>query len=81
MKKNSLEKLKIYVAGHNGMVGKAVVKKLKTIGVQKLVTASRKKLNLLDLNKLKKFIKLNKPDVIINCAEIGRAHVRTPVTA
>ncbi len=68
MKKKSLEKLKIYIAGHNGMVGKAVVKDLKKVGVKKLITASRKNLDLLDLEKLKKFIKINKPDVIINCA-------------
>ena len=50
------------------MVGRALVKYLKNIGIKKLITASRSKLDLLDLNKLKKFIKKNKPDVVINCA-------------
>ena len=68
MKKKSLKNFKIYIAGHNGMVGKAVLKHLKIAGVKKLITVSRKKLDLLNLNKLKKYIKKNKPDVIINCA-------------
>ena len=36
MKKNSLKNLKIYIAGHNGMVGRALVKYLKNIGIKKL---------------------------------------------
>ncbi len=68
MKKKSLRNFKIYIAGHNGMVGRAVLDYLKKIGVKKLVVAPKKKLDLLNLDLLKKFIKKNKPDVIINCA-------------
>ena len=68
MKSKSLKNFKIYVAGHNGMVGRAVVKYLKKEGVRNIIFAERKKLNLLDAKDLEKFIKLKKPDVVINCA-------------
>ncbi len=68
MKKKSLKNLKIFLAGHNGMVGKALLKELKKNGIKKLITANRKNLDLLNISKLRKFYKKNKPDVIINCA-------------
>ena len=68
MKKKLLNNLKIFLAGHNGMVGQALLKQLKKNGAKKLITADRKNLNLLDIDKLRKFYKKNKPDVIINCA-------------
>ena len=34
-------KSKIYVAGHNGLVGSAIVKKLKEKGYKKIITAKR----------------------------------------
>ena len=37
---------KIYVAGHNGLVGSAIVRSLKKRGYKKILTASRKKLDL-----------------------------------
>ena len=42
MKKNS----KIFVAGHNGMVGSAIVRKLKTEGYKNIITATRKEYDL-----------------------------------
>ena len=42
MKKKSLRNFKIYIAGHNGMVGRAVLDYLKKIGVKKLVIAPKK---------------------------------------
>ena len=68
MKKKSLQNLKVYIAGHNGMVGRALLGHLKKLGTKKLITASKKNLDLLDANKLQKFLKKNKPDVVINCA-------------
>ncbi|MFM2283336.1 MAG: hypothetical protein RL222_840, partial [Bacteroidota bacterium] len=38
---------KIYVAGHNGMVGSAIVRKLKADGYTNILTASSKELNLI----------------------------------
>ena len=42
------KKSKIFIAGHNGMVGKAILKKLKENGYKNLIIISKNKLNLLD---------------------------------
>ena len=68
MKNKILKNFKIYVAGHNGMVGRAVIQYLKKEGVKKVIFADRKKLNLLHDKDLEKFIKTKKPDIIVNCA-------------
>ena len=63
---------KIFLAGHNGMVGSAILKKLVQNGYKKILTKTRAKLNLLDQNKTKKFINRNKPKlVIIAAAKVG----------
>ena len=59
---------KIYVAGHNGMVGSTIVKKLIEYGYKNIITNSKKELNLLDALKTKKKIKEYKPDLVILCA-------------
>ena len=57
MKNKSLKNFKIYVAGHNGMVGRAVIRYLKKEGVKNLIFSNRKKLNLLNSRNLERFIK------------------------
>ena len=52
-----LSNKKIYVAGHNGLVGSAIVRKLKQQGYKKIITADRKKLDLTDQKKVLKFLK------------------------
>ena len=66
--KKALEKKKIFIAGHNGMVGSSILKYFKNQGLIKIVTRSRKKLDLTNWNKVHKFLKKNKPDIVINCA-------------
>ena len=61
-------KIKIYIAGHNGMVGRSIHKYIIKNKIGTLITTSRKALNLENFNKVNRFIKKNKPDVIINCA-------------
>jgi len=68
MNLNSLLNKKIYVAGHKGMVGRSLCKTLKDFGIKKVLTASRSHLDLLDSNKVQKFIQYNKPDIVVNCA-------------
>ena len=65
---NPLKYKKIFIAGHRGMVGSALVRYLKKQGAKKLILVTRKKLDLLNHDKVYKFIKYKKPDVIINCA-------------
>ncbi len=63
---------KIFVAGHNGMVGSAIVRYLKKKNYKKIITVDRKKLNLLNQNLTEKYLKKTKPDcVIIAAAKVG----------
>ena len=67
-----LKNKKIYLAGHNGHVGKAILKKLKLLGYKHILTANRKKLDLTNQRKVFKFLKKNKPYfVIIAAARVG----------
>ena len=64
-------KSKIYVAGHNGLVGSAIIKELKKNGFKKIITATRTQLDLTDQKKTLKFIKKKKPNFIfITAAKI-----------
>ena len=65
-------KKKIFVAGHNGMVGSAIYKKLKLNGYKNILIRSRKELDLLNQSKTFKFLKKNKPYfVILAAAKVG----------
>ena len=59
---------KIFLAGHNGMVGSAILKKLKNLGYKNIICVSKKKLNLLDQKKVESFLKKKKPKVVIIAA-------------
>ncbi|MDC2976322.1 GDP-L-fucose synthase [Candidatus Pelagibacter sp.] len=59
---------RIFLAGHNGLVGSAVYRKLRTKGYKNIITISRKKLDLANQEKTFKFIKKIKPDFIFICA-------------
>ena len=66
---------KIYIAGHNGMVGSAIYRKLLKKKKYKLITSSKKKLNLLNQKDTFNFLKKNKPDLVINAAaKVGGIH-------
>lgn len=62
------KKDKVYIAGHNGMVGSAVFRCLKKKKYKNIITANRKELNLTDFHKVNKFLKKKKPKLIIICA-------------
>ena len=65
-------KKKIFLAGHKGMVGSAIYKKLKINGYKNILVRSRSELNLLDQNKTFRFLKKNKPHfVILAAAKVG----------
>ena len=65
-------KSKIYVAGHNGLVGSAIVRELKEEGYKKIITATRSQLDLINQEKVLKFLKKKKPDyIIIAAAKVG----------
>ena len=66
------KKSKIFIAGHKGMVGSSITKKLLINGYTNLIFANKKKLNLLDQKKVFRYLKQNKPNlVIIAAAKVG----------
>ncbi|WP_419766196.1 MAG: GDP-L-fucose synthase family protein [Arcobacter sp.] len=68
MKKNS----KIYIAGHRGLVGSAIVKNLVSKGYTNLVCKTHKELDLLNQSVVEKFFKEEKPEyVILAAAKVG----------
>lgn len=67
-----INKKKIFLAGHNGMVGSAIFKKLKINGYKNILIKSRKELDLLSQNETSKFLKSQKPYfVILAAAKVG----------
>ena len=63
---------KIFVAGHKGMVGSSICRKLKKKGYRKILVIDRKKLDLLNQNKVYSYLKKKKPNlVIIAAAKVG----------
>ncbi len=68
MEKNS----KIYVAGHSGMVGSAIVRKLQKEGFTNIISRSSKELNLCNQQGVKDFFSKEKPDyVFLAAARVG----------
>ena len=64
--------MKIFLAGHKGLVGSAILRKLIQNKFNKIITTDRKKLDLLDQKKVFNFLKKKKPDlVIIAAAKVG----------
>jgi len=59
---------KIYVAGHKGLVGSAIVRNLKSRGFNNLLFADHKDLDLTNQNDVGEFICYNRPDYIFLCA-------------
>ena len=59
---------RIFVAGHRGMVGSAIVRRLKAAGYENILTASRAELDLLDQAAVSGYLRDTRPDWIIICA-------------
>ena len=58
----------IFVAGHNGLVGSAIVRKLKDKGFNNIITATRQQCDLIDPNQVKALFEKNKIDYVFNAA-------------
>ena len=61
-------KSKIYVAGHNGLVGSAIVRKLKKKRYKNILHVNKNKLDLTNQSRVYNYLKKNKPDFIFICA-------------
>lgn len=65
-------KSKIYIAGHNGMVGSAIKRNLENKGFSNLVTRSKEQLNLLNEESVARFFAEEKPEfVVLAAAKVG----------
>ncbi|MFN3915207.1 MAG: GDP-L-fucose synthase family protein [Aquabacterium sp.] len=63
---------KIFVAGHRGMVGSAIVRRLQSAGYNQVITRSRQELDLLNQQAVHDFLQAEKPDYIfIAAAKVG----------
>ncbi|MBY3541586.1 GDP-L-fucose synthase [Rhizobium laguerreae] len=67
--------VKIYVAGHRGMVGSAIVRRLKAGGYTNVVTRSHAELDLVNQAAVAEFMKAERPDYIfMAAARVGGIH-------
>ena len=68
MEKNS----KIYIAGHRGMVGSAILRKLEKEGFTNIITRGSKELDLRNQQAVTEFFAQEKPDyVFLAAAKVG----------
>ncbi len=66
---------KIFVAGHRGMVGSAVVRNLREKGFANIITRSRSELDLLSQLAVREFMQSEMPDyVVLAAARVGGIH-------
>jgi len=78
MKKDS----KIYIAGHRGMVGSAIIRKLKNEGFHNFITRTSKELDLRNQAAVNSFFETEKPDyVFLAAAKVGGIHANNTYRA
>ena len=66
---------KIFVAGHRGMVGSAILRRLKSKGYNNVMTQTRGELNLLDQEGVYRYLWSFQPDIVIDAAaKVGGIH-------
>lgn len=64
--------MKIYVAGHRGLVGSAIVRRIETSGQHTWVGKTRQELDLFDIEQVGAFLEQEKPDaIILAAAKVG----------
>jgi len=69
---------KIYVAGHRGMVGSAIVRKLNAKGFNNIVVRSSKELDLRNQQAVNSFFEMENPDIVIlAAAKVGGIHANS----
>ena len=73
---------KIYIAGHRGLVGSAIVRQLESRGFTNLIVRSHKDLDLTNQEKVQNFFKQESPDnVILAAAKVGGIHANNTYPA
>lgn len=75
-------KQKIYVAGHRGMVGSAIVRNLQAQGFSNIVTRTHAELDLTNQQAVKEFFQSERPDqVYLAAAKVGGIHANNTYPA
>ena len=73
---------RIYVAGHNGLVGSSIVRQLQSKNYKNIITRSHKELDLTDQRSVLQFYSEEKPEfVIIAAAKVGGIHANNTYPA
>ena len=73
---------KIYVAGHRGMVGSAIVRNLESKGFNNIVTRTHAELDLTNQAAVASFFELERPDqVYLAAAKVGGIHANNTYPA
>jgi GDP-L-fucose synthase len=63
---------KIFIAGHKGLVGSAIIRKLNSLGYKNILTVDKNVVNLTDVEGVNCFFKIKKPDyVFLAAAKVG----------
>ena len=77
-----LRNQRVFVAGHKGMVGSAIVRRLKALGYDNILIASRAELDLMDQTKVRAWFTENKPEQLyIAAAKVGGIHANNTLPA
>ena len=73
---------RIYVAGHRGLVGSALMRKLEEGGYSNLITRTRAELNLTSRDEVRQFFMQEKPEyVFLAAAKVGGIHANNTYPA
>src|SRR6476619_6140480 len=77
-----LKDARIFVAGHRGLVGSAIVRNLRARGYENLILASRDHVDLQNRDSVETFFKANKPEVVfLAAAKVGGIHANNSYPA
>jgi len=77
-----IKKTKIYVAGHRGMIGSAIVRKLKSLGYNNILIRTHEELDLTNQSQVQKFFEAERPDQVYLCAaKVGGVHANNTFPA
>ncbi|SDP06717.1 GDP-L-fucose synthase [Clostridium gasigenes] len=73
---------KIYIAGHRGLVGSALVRKLEIRGFTNIISRTHKELDLTNQNQVREFFETEKPEyVFLAAAKVGGIHANNTYPA
>ena len=73
---------RIYVAGHRGLAGSAILRALQVKGFQSLITRTREELDLTDAQATKKFFEKECPEyVVVAATKVGGIHANNTFPA